>query len=231
MKSETRDKIFVGIGIFGLVGFLYLYFLKLFGWPGKPPTMAFIENYVGIYGLIMLNILIFASFLALLPYRHVSKSRHWKSKGAFVGFLIALFTEMFGLPLIIFLFSPFFTYPFIVPLSRELLGGFGMIVGTWLVLVGVVLVFLGWKKIHRAEGLITDGIYRYIRHPQYTGFFLIIFGWILHWPTLLGLIFFPILIVTYYWLARKEESQLKEIFSTDYIEYKKQTPAFFPRLL
>ena len=231
MKTKIRDRIFIGLGIFGLAGFLFLYFLKLFGWRGKPPTMAFIENYIGVYGLIILNIVIFASFLALLPYRHTSKSRHWKSKGAFVGFLIALFTEMFGLPLVIFLFSPFFAYPFIHPLSREAFGTFGMIVGTWITLVGVVLVILGWKKIHKADSLVTDGIYRYIRHPQYTGFFLIIFGWILHWPTLLGLVFLPILIGIYYWLARKEERQLEQIFGSDYIEYKKGTPGFFPHIL
>ncbi|KPK25436.1 MAG: hypothetical protein AMK69_14330 [Nitrospira bacterium SG8_3] len=171
-----------------------------------------------------------ACFLALLPYRVPGKESHWKSKGAFVGFLTALFAEMFGLPLVIFIFSPFFDYPFILPFSRKILGGFGMIAGTWVTLAGIVLVFLGWRKIHKAEGLVTDGVYKYIRHPQYVGLFLIMSGWLIHWPTLLTLILFPILVGVYYGLATKEEKGLEEVFGTEYERYKARTPRFFPRL-
>jgi protein-S-isoprenylcysteine O-methyltransferase Ste14 len=106
-----------------------------------------------------------------------------------------------------------------------------MIVGTWITLAGVILVILGCRKIYKTEGLVTDGIYNYVRHPQYTGFLLIIFGWILHWPTLLGLIFLPILFIAFYWLARREEYQLEQIFGNDYKEYKKTAQGFIPHLL
>jgi protein-S-isoprenylcysteine O-methyltransferase Ste14 len=168
--------------------------------------------------------------LALLPYRLSSKESRWKSRGAFLGFLVALFTEMFGLPLVVFIFSPFFNYPFILPLSRKILGRFGMIVGTWVTLTGIVLVVLGWHKIHKAQDLVTDGLYKYIRHPQYTGLFLIMVGWILHFPTLLTLIIFPLLVLAYYRLAINEETQLEEAFGADYRKYKAQTPRFFPHL-
>ncbi len=230
MKTQLRDNILIGLGLFGIIGFLYLYAVKLFGMHGPPPTSAFLENYIGKNGIIVLNVLIFASFLALLPYRRPSEESDWKSKGAFVGFMIALFTEMFGLPLVIFIFSPFFDYPFILPSTRKIFGSFGMIVGTWITLMGIILVFLGWRKIHRAEGLVTDGVYGYIRHPQYAGLFLIMFGWLLHWPTLLTLILFPILIAVYYWLALREEKGVEEAFPAEYAKYKAQTPRFFPRL-
>jgi protein-S-isoprenylcysteine O-methyltransferase Ste14 len=230
MKLETRERIFIGIGFLGIIGFLYLYAVKLFGQHGQTPGIALLEKYVGMPGVIVINIGVFACFLALLPYRLSSKESRWKSKGAFLGFLIALFTEMFGLPLVIFIFSPFFNYPFVLPLSRKILGSFGMIAGTWITLAGIVLLVLGWHKIHKAEGLVTDGLYKYIRHPQYTGLFLIMVGWILHFPTLLTLIIFPVLVAAYYWLARKEERELEEVFAGDYRKYKAQTPRFFPRL-
>lgn len=231
MKTIARDRILTALGFFGIGGFLFLYAVKLFGQHGKPPTSALIEDLVGRNGLIVVNIIILASFLALLPYRVQGKESHWKSKGAFVGFLIALFTEMFGLPLVIFMFSPFFDYPFILPFSRRILGGFGMIAGTWITLAGILLVFLGWRKIHKAADLVTDGVYGYIRHPQYVGLFLIMFGWLIHWPTLLTLILFPILMGSYYWLAMKEEKGLEEAFGREYERYKARTPRFFPRLI
>lgn len=229
--KNWRDKIFVAIGLLGLFGFLYLYAVKLFGQPGRPPTMAFLEDYLGPYGLIAVNILVFACFLALLPYRRTSQERHWRSKGAFAAFMIALFTEMFGLPLLIFLFSPLFDYPFILPYTRRLLGGVGMVVGTWITLTGIVLVFLGWRRIHQAKGLVTDGIYAYIRHPQYVGLFLIMLGWLVHWPTLLTLILFPLLLGVYIWLAVREEADLEAQFGAAYLRYKARTPRFFPRLI
>jgi protein-S-isoprenylcysteine O-methyltransferase Ste14 len=230
MKAEVRDKIFIGLGVFGIVGFLYLYAVKLFGQHGPPPTSVLLERYIGRDGIIVLNIAVFASFLALLPYRLVSKEKHWKAKGAFVGFLIALFTEMFGLPLVIFVFSPFFNYPFLLPFGRRIFGSLGMIAGTWITLMGIILVVLGWGKIHKTQSLVTDGIYGYIRHPQYVGLFLIMLGWLLHWPTLLTLIIFPILVGVYYWLAIREENGLEEAYPDEYAEYKARTPRFFPYL-
>ena len=229
MNARTKDRILIGIGIFGLVGFLYLYLAKLFGQHGPPPTSAFLEKYIGRNGIIILNILIFASFLAILPYRRTSEKKNWKSAGAFVGFLIALFTEMFGFPLAVYILSPFIDYPKLVPISRHIFGSFGMIAGTWLTLMGIVLVILGWRKIHQAQGLVTDGIYRYIRHPQYAGLFCIILGWLLHWPTLLTLIIFPILVFVYYRLAVSEENALAQNFGEAFEIYKRQTPRFFPR--
>lgn len=228
--DDLKDNILAGLGFLGIGGFLILYFGKLFGQQGKPLSMVFIEEYFGLNGIIAVNILVFASFLALLPYRLPSKEGRWKSKGLFVGFLIALFTEMFGIPFAIFIFSPFFSYPFLSPLSQRLLGDFGIIAGAWIILTGMLLVALGWKKIHKAEGLVTDGIYRYTHHPQYVGLSLIMIGWLIFWPTFLSLIIFIILEGAYYWLTLKEEKKLEEVFGSKFKEYKKRTPSFFPKL-
>jgi protein-S-isoprenylcysteine O-methyltransferase Ste14 len=90
-------------------------------------------------------------------------------------------------------------------------------------------VALGWWKIHRAgDQLVTDGIYGMIRHPQYLGFILITTGMIIHWPTLVTLIMFPILVGAYLHLAKKENKELVERFGEEYHRYKDRVPAFIP---
>jgi protein-S-isoprenylcysteine O-methyltransferase Ste14 len=95
-------------------------------------------------------------------------------------------------------------------------------------ILGLVLIAIGWVQIHEAKGLVTTGIYRYMRHPQYTGILLFTFGWILYWPTVVTLILWPILIGAYVWLAKQEEKQIIEEFGKAYIEYIKQTKRFIP---
>jgi protein-S-isoprenylcysteine O-methyltransferase Ste14 len=95
-------------------------------------------------------------------------------------------------------------------------------------LIGMLLVFFGWMKIHKSSGLVTGGIYRYIRHPQYTGIFLIITGWMFRWINPTILIMYPILLVLYYRLARREERQVLKEYGDAYLKYKENTPMFFP---
>ncbi len=176
--------------------------------------------------MIAVNLLATLAFLLLLPYR--SRTKHiWRPKGAFVAFVIALMTEMFGWPLLVFLLAPLVEIPSLHG-ARHILGHAGPILGTWLSLLGVVLVVLGWKRIHVAEGLVTDGVYRFVRHPQYTGLLLFTLGWLLHWPTVLTLLLWPILAMAYVWLARREEQELASAFGDAYRGYSERTPRFFP---
>jgi protein-S-isoprenylcysteine O-methyltransferase Ste14 len=118
------------------------------------------------------------------------------------------------------------------------IGHWGMYIGMVLMLIGVVLIIAGWRIIHRrywskeaGEGeLVTQGIYAWIRHPQYTGFMLITLGMIADWATLPLLIMWPLLLAIYYRLARREEADMEAEFGDAYRAYKARTGMFLPRL-
>jgi methanethiol S-methyltransferase len=175
--------------------------------------------------------------------------RDWRTFGAFSAFVLALFTEMYGFPLTIFLLSGWlqarfprinlFSHanghlwealfgwkgdPHLAPphlLSYLLIGG------------GMLLLASAWGVLYQAQRvrrLATTGVYAKVRHPQYVGFVLIMAGFLAQWPTLLTLIMFPVLVVMYVRLARHEERDALTAFGDEYREYMAATPAFIPRL-
>lgn len=227
--ARINPKVFTWVGITAIILFVAIYAVELFHHGGPPATIMWIRANFGRTGLIILNILVVIAFLALLPYRRSTIST-WKSKGAFIAFVIALMTEMFGWPLLIFLISPLVEVPSLRGWARETFGHFGPLIGTWVSMVGLTLIALGWRQIHKAEGLVTSGIYRFVRHPQYTGVFLFTLGWILHWPSVITLLLWPILVAAYIWLARREEAVVIEEFGDSYREYAQKTPGFLPRI-
>jgi len=227
---KINQKTWTAVGVAALILFLAIYGVELFSHDGPPVTIKWLRENFGKAGLIALNILVVLAFLALLPYRR-STIGTWKSKGVFVAFVIALMTEMFGWPLLIFLLSPVVEVPSLREWSHRVLGHTGPILGTWISMIGLLLIALGWREIHRATGLVTTGIYRFVRHPQYTGMFLFTFGWILHWPSVITLILWPILVAAYVWLARREEKVVAEEFGEMYIEYARTTPRFLLRFI
>jgi protein-S-isoprenylcysteine O-methyltransferase Ste14 len=98
---------------------------------------------------------------------------------------------------------------------------------------GFILLSNAWRMLYAAQKnrtLATTGPYTYIRHPQYVGFVLIMFGFLLQWPTLLTLIMFPILVYMYVRLARREEHEVEQEFGDEYRRYATRVPAFLPRL-
>lgn len=222
-------KLMTVVGLAALILFAALYGVELFGHGGRPVTVAWVGDHFGRTGLIVLNLVIMLGFLALLPYRRSTMST-WKSKGAFIAFVIALVTEMFGWPLLLFLLSPLVEVPSLRDWAHQHLGHAGPIIGTWLSVFGLILMAVGWYQIHRADKLVASGIYRFIRHPQYTGIFLFTLGWLLHWPTVTMLVLWPILMAAYIWLARREEKDIAEQFGEAYQRYAATTPRFFPRL-
>ncbi|OGO30784.1 MAG: hypothetical protein A2Z29_03785 [Chloroflexi bacterium RBG_16_56_11] len=188
------------------------------------------------------GVFIFFTFGFLKPKRRWE----WRSMGTFGAFTVALFTEMYGFPLSVYVLTSVLgnRYPVTNPFTHTngnlwavFLGGSGFVSGLFMLLgsvamiTGLVLMGKAFRQIHRAGGgLVTDGLYSWIRHPQYSGLFLITVGMFIQWPTLVTAAMWPVLIFMYYRLALREEKEMVNIFNEDYIEYKRKVPMFFPRL-
>jgi len=196
----------------------------------------------GAWGIVISMILISLFFIVrFLPNRTRMERR---SGGALIAFLVAVFTEMYGFPLTIYLLTHFVGIP--IPLdhiSGHLLGdlitwlGLGngwfivMLVSNVLLILGIWLISAGWEQVHQSEGtLVTDGIYAYMRHPQYTGIFVVTLAFMIQWPTLTTLVLWPFVITMYVRLAKREEQDVLAKYPEEYREYMKRTPMFFPKL-
>lgn len=97
---------------------------------------------------------------------------------------------------------------------------------------GFILLAQSWPVLYAAQQrrqLGTTGPYAYVRHPQYVAFIVIMFGFLLQWPTLLTLAMFPVLTWAYVRLARREEQEVRATFGDAYVRYAAITPAFVPR--
>lgn len=201
----------------------------------------------GLWSLVVLNsaVFIFFAFTFFKP----TTTRDWRSFGAFSAFIVALFTEMYGFPLTIYLLSGWLQtrYPEIDWFSHdaghlleELLGWranphFGPFHVLSFIFIGggFVLISAGWKVLYEAQrrgALATTGVYARMRHPQYVGFVLVTFGFLLQWPTLLTLAMFPVLVLMYWRLALREEREVLAEHGEAYARYMKEVPGYFPRL-
>jgi protein-S-isoprenylcysteine O-methyltransferase Ste14 len=201
----------------------------------------------GLWSLVVINSLVFIIFA--FSFAKPQTKRDWRSFGAFSAFLVALFTEMYGFPLTIYLASGWLAsrHPGIDFLAHdsghllEVLFGwranphFGPfhIASNLIILAGFVLLASAWRVLYAAQvkrALATTGPYAYVRHPQYAAFIVIMFGFLLQWPTLVTLAMFPILVFMYVRLALAEEREVQAQFGAEYERYAAQTPRFVPRL-
>ena len=200
----------------------------------------------GLWPLVIVNSLVFIIFA--FSFAQPKSARDWRSFGAFSAFIVALFAEMYGFPLTIYLLAGWLQsrYPGVDWFAHdaghllEMLFGwrtnphfgpfhllsFGFIGG------GFILLARAWRVLYAAQRthtLATTGPYARIRHPQYAAFVLIMLGFLVQWPTLLTLAMFPVLTYMYVRLARREEREVAAEFGPEYQRYAARTPAFIPR--
>ena len=100
-----------------------------------------------------------------------------------------------------------------------------------LIVAGFWLLASAWKVLYEAQRvhrLATKGAYARVRHPQYIGFVLIITGFLLQWPTLVTLVMYPILVIMYALLGKREERDMLAQFGDEYSRYMQSVPAFIP---
>lgn len=200
------------------------------------------------YGNWLLVIGISAIFLLFLFDAFKPKTTtDWRTYGSLGAFIVALFAEMYGFPLTIYLLTTWLGAK--LPqlnlahnsghLWETLLGNTGdphmsplHIISNVALVAGVLLIGAAWNVLYAAakhKSLATAGPYQYIRHPQYAGFILIIIGFLLQWPTIITLLMAPFLIWRYVRLAHAEEREVSTPYPS-YKAYQSKTPAWIPSL-
>ena len=198
-----------------------------------------LENGYARWDLVLLYVILFSLFVLTIPFK---KKLGRRSASAYLAFIIALFTEMLGFPLTIYIFAWLFDYQIkgrggmwdmlegvVGEQVTLVLEPFFIVLSVTMMLFGVILVIVGWRKIHSAKGsLVTDSIYAHVRHPQYFGFLLFTSGMLFQFISPLTALMWPILVVLYYRLAKEEEKEIKERFGKEYLEYKRKVPRFIP---
>ncbi|MDD4927673.1 MAG: isoprenylcysteine carboxylmethyltransferase family protein [Gallionella sp.] len=205
------------------------------------------ENDYGLWPMVILNSAFFI-FFAFSFFKPQSR-RDWRTLGLYSGFIVALFTEMYGFPLTIYFLSGWLTdkFPGVNWLAHdsghllEMMFGwrgnphFGPFHMLSILFIGggFWLLSASWPVLYRAvqhNELASSGPYARIRHPQYVAFLLVMFGFLLQWPTLITVLMFPVLLIVYVRLARAEEREAAERFGAQWREYASHTPGFIPQL-
>ena len=208
--------------------------------------MEHAEPSYGLWTLVVLNVAIFVMFA--FSFFKPASARDWRSFGAFTAFIVALFVEMYGFPLTIYFLSGWLgqRFPGVDLLNHnaghllELLFGWGgdphlgpfHILSYLFIGGGFWLLAAAWPVLYEAQRqgrLARTGVYARVRHPQYIAFVLIMFGFLLQWPTLLTLLMFPVLVVMYARLAHNEEQESGRRFGQAWQEYAQHVPRFIPR--
>lgn len=225
---------------------IHFVFMEFSNANGTPQTNMSFDQWYGNWIVAATTTIGF--LLAVFLLTKPRKPKEWKGVGVIAAFFISLFTEMYGIPLTIYLLAPILgvepkafgmyeSHLWAYLLSRAGLMPLEtgvhlvMLVSTTLVLLGFSLLAVGWKQVYRGRGqLVTTGLYRKFRHPQYLGLVLIIIGFLIMWPTIFTILLAPFLIGRYIFLAREEDRELGKKFGEDFRRYRDRVPPFIPSI-
>ena len=198
----------------------------------------------GLWSLVILNSALMIFFAA--SFFHPRTKRDWRAMGGYSAFIVALFTEMYGAPLTVYLLSGWLgtRFPALKATHRgghlwnDLIGWQGdphvspFHLASYAVIGGGFwLISAAWMRLHAAaqhDRLATDGPYVWLRHPQYLGFLLVMSGWLLQWPTIPTLLMFPVLAYVYARLARSEEREVAAAFGSEWTAYAARVHPYRP---
>jgi protein-S-isoprenylcysteine O-methyltransferase Ste14 len=211
--------------MFILSVFLFYISVAVYGW----------DN----WGFAIVNMVFFGVFLLFTQFR---KKLARLPSSVYLAFIVALYAEMYGFPLTLYLFTWIFGIRNVYTLEHLFTGLIGenlfaflfhiilLPLSNIIMLIGIVLIIVGWRQIFNAKGkLVTTGIYSHVRNPQYLGMLLLTFGMNVQWLTILSLLLWPLLAILYYRLAREEAKEMEEKFGEKFRKYEQNVPLFIPR--
>lgn len=187
---------------------------------------------------VLFFVVLYSIVLLFIPFY---KKMDRKPRGTYLAFVIAFAIEMHGIPFSMWIISWIIgkNLPEGILWGHTLvlsIGHLGMYINITLAIIALFLILNGWYNIYKKYwsketgkgSLVTTGVYRYMRHPQYTGLLLMSLGMIIEWATLPMLIIYPVMVFMYLRLAKKEEQDMIQEFGEEYRSYIKNTKRFFP---
>ena len=199
----------------------------------------------GLWPLVIINSALLVVFAG--SFFHPRTRRDWRAMGAYSAFIVALFTEMYGIPLTVYLlagplgaqfpavkathsgghlWNDLFGWQGDPHLSPFHLASYAVLVG------GFALLSAAWTRLlaaARENRLATAGPYAWVRHPQYVGFLAVMVGFLLQWPTIPTLLMFPVLVVVYGRLAAAEEREVAARYPDEWPGYAARVRRLLPR--
>ncbi|MBI4537428.1 MAG: isoprenylcysteine carboxylmethyltransferase family protein [candidate division NC10 bacterium] len=165
------------------------------------------------YLLVGLEVIIMVTPFTVYFYSIYAPVLTWLERRAWTAWLTAFFL-------------PHITYsgdPLILALAYA---------GPVLLTLGLAVFFVCAGQVYGAKlfrkGVVSGGLYRMIRHPQYLGLAIAGLGLLLYWPRFFILITYISMLFVYYLLARNEEGRMLRKFGASYSAYLERTPMFLP---